>query len=289
MRVDIEIKGVRELQRDLKDFSDRRIRASTATALTRTAVQVRDKVQQQMPSVFDRPTRYTVRALRYVGATANRLVAAVGFNIAAISDERGNVMRYQDLGPGETPAGKYLQFQVDGGQRQAKRFEKALRAVGVLPSGWIAVPGERAKLDGFGNQSIGEIRQILSWFDAAELVMGSRQNMRSEGRDKRRKGTRRTAGFEYFAVQPGGFRSFARSSSSGRSTRHKMQPGIYRRTNLAMGSRLEPVVIFVKGASYGKRFDFYGMAEAEIGRVLPMEMDKAVRESVDRLLAKGAV
>ncbi len=284
MLFDFKITGVKELQSQLKDFSERRVNAVVATALTRTAVQVRDKLKATMPLVFNAPTPYTVRQLKYVAATANRHVAAVGFNVAAITDARGAVLRYQDLGPNSTPAGKYMQYQIDGGSRHQKRFEKALQMVGVLPVGWLAVPGARAKVDANGNQSIGEIRQILSWFDAAEFVAGSRQNMRGAGRDKRKQGTRRKAGFEYFVSPVGEVRSFTRASGV-RGT-HKMQPGIYRRTMYAMGSRIEPIVIFVRRATYRTRSDFYGIAKAEGDRLLQGEIDKAIRDSAARLSSK---
>jgi hypothetical protein len=285
MQIKIDITGMKELQASIKDFSERRIQAAVATALTRTAVQVRDKVKTEMQSIFDKPTPYTVRQLKYVAATAARPVAAVGFGVVGIEDQYGNVMRYQDLGASETPAGRYMHSNIHGGQRTAKRFEKALQAVGVLPQGWLAVPGERAKVDAYGNQSTGEIRQILSWFDAAELVAGSRQNMRQKGRDKRIKGTRKTAGFEYFVAPVSGSRGFARGDG-GKGT-HKMQPGIYRRTTMAMGSRIEPVVIFVKQASYTRRFDFYGIAQREGDRILATELVKAVQESAARMGSKA--
>lgn len=279
--INIQVQGIKELREQITGLSERRLNAAVATAMTRTAVKVRDKVQDHMRQALDAPTPYTVRQLRYVAATAQRPVAAVGFNIAPIQDVFGNVVRYEDLGPGQTPAGKYLQHQVDGGQRNAKRFEKALRLVGVLPAGWYAVPGQRAKVDSYGNHSVGELRQILSWFDAAELVAGSRQNMGPAGRDKRAKGTRKAAGWEYFAVQPGAQRSFARAS--GKAGTHKMQPGIYRRTAYAMGSRIEPIVIFVRGTSYRKRFDFDRVAQAAIAATLPGELQTALQQTTARL------
>lgn len=283
MKFDIQLTGMKELQAELKNFSERRLNATVATALTRTAVQVREKVKAAMSTSLDKPTPYTLRQLKYVAASAKKPVAAVGFGVVAISDQMGNLIRYQDLGASETPAGKYLNPQIAGGSRRDKRFEKALRAVGVLPSGWLAVPGERAKVDQYGNQSIGEIKQILSWFDAAELVAGSRQNMRQAGRDKRIKGTRRTAGFEYFVSLPGGTRTFQRAN--GNTGSKKMQPGIYRRTSTGFGSRIEPVVIFVNSANYRKRFDFYAVASAEGKRILPTELQRAVAESAARLRA----
>lgn len=283
MQINIQTTGLKELQSSLKDFSERRLNAAVATALTRTAVQVRDKVKSSMMSSLDRPTPYTVKQLRYVAANAKNLAAAVGFNVARIQDVFGNVVRYKDLGAGATPAGKYLTPQIEGGKRRNKRFEVALRSVGALPSGWFAVPGQRAKIDAYGNQSVGEIKQIMSWFSAAQPYAGSTQNMTTATRNKRIKGTKKTAGFEYFAVGPGGTRAFARAN--GKSGTHKMQPGIYKRTLLSLGSRIEPIVIFVSAARYQKRFDFYGIGQHETDRILPTELNKAIAESAARLNA----
>lgn len=284
MQVNIQFTGINELRKELADFSERRLRAAVATALTRTAVQVRAKSLVALKSAINAPTPYTVRQLRYVGATADRLVSAVGFNIAPIQDASGNVVRYQDLGRGETPAGKYLEAQMSGGPRRNKRFEVALRSRGLLPSGWFAVPGERAKIDSYGNQSVGELKQILSWFNAAEPYAGSTQNMTDATRAKRRKGTKTRAGFEYFYAPVGGRRSFTRSN--GKTGSNKMQPGIYKRTGFALGSRIEPILIFVSGTSYRAKFDFIGQAQQESDKLLPVEVRRAVEESAVRLRSK---
>jgi hypothetical protein len=273
MQISIKFTGLKELQSSLKDFSERRVNAAVATALTRTAVQVREKVKTAMTTSLDKPTPYTLRQLKYVGAKATNLTAAVGFNVAAIQDARGNTLRYTDLGSGQTPAGKYLEPQIEGGPRRNKRFEIALRARGLLAAGWFAVPGERAKVDSYGNQSVGEIKQILSWFGAAEPYKGSTQNMTAETKAKRIKGTKKTAGFQYFVMPVGGKKAGPR-------------PGIYRKTAFALGSRLEPILIFVKASNYKKRFDFNKVAQAEADRMLPAEVQRAVAESAARLAAK---
>ena len=274
MQVNIQITGLEEVQSELKNFSERRLNAAVATALTRTAVQVREKVKASMQTTFDRPTPYTMRQLKYVAAKAKNLTAVVGFNVAQIQDERGNTIRYQDLGPGETAAGKYLGHNIAGGARRNKRFEKALQYLGVLPSGWSAVPGERAKVDSYGNQSVGEIKQILSWFNAAELLSGSTQNMTAATRAKRIKGTKKTAGFQYFFMPVGGKRGGPR-------------PGIYRKTSFALGSRLEPILIFVQSTAYKARFDFDGITKREADSILPSEVQRAVDESIARMSANA--
>lgn len=270
--ISISITGAEQLQRDLRDFSERRLKAAIATAMTRTAVQVRDRLRVEMRASIDRPTPYTERQLRFAPASAARPVAAVGFDIERIQDVFGNTVRFEAVRAGTTPAGRYMSVQAMGGARRLKRFEKALQAAGVLPAGWMAVPGSRAKVDAYGNQAPSEIRQILSWFDAAERGAGSTQNMGAAGRQRRRTGTRRTAGFEYFAIVPG-------------ARRGGLVPGVYRRTMFALGRRVEPVLIFIRSASYSRRFDFYGIAEREIDRRLPVELTKAIEQSAARLRA----
>lgn len=182
----------------------------------------------------------------------------------------------------------YLNVQIVGGARKHKAFENALRRVGVLPAGWYVVPGEKAALDAYGNVSVGQIRQILSWFDAAELVAGSMQNMRQAGRDKRRRGTRSRRGFEYFVAQPG-HRVGARSWMNGR--RQNLEPGIYRRTSFAFAgprgggaSAIEPILIFVRSASYKPRFDFYGVAERTVSREFKPALDAALQRELDKVV-----
>jgi len=245
----------------------RSVEIAQQRALIGTAKAIHDEARREMSRVFSNPTRFTLNSLTTRFDKAKMA--------ASVETKDGYWVR----------ADNYLQAQIEGtSSRRQKAFEKALQAVGALPPGWVAVPGERAKLDAYGNHSVSEIRQILSWFDAAERVAGSTQNMGVAGRERRRKGTRKKAGWEYFYARPGGSRSFARSDqTSKRGTTHKMQPGIYRRTSYALGSRIEPVIIFVRKAAYRQRFDLYGTARKVADREFPVQFDKALQVE----LAKG--
>lgn len=267
MNLSIQASDIKRVQRDLAEFSDRRLRAALATALTRTAVEVRDTIRREMVTRLDRPTPYTLRQLRYVGATADRLAAAVGFNVVAVTDERGVPIRYTDLGPGQTPAGKYLQPQIEGGPRRAKRLEEALRAAGALPAGWLVTPGQGARLDAYGNVSRGQVVQVLSQL-RIQLVAGSNRNMNTNARAQL--SAQRKAGGRFFVVPPGG----------------KVQPGIYQRE--LIGRNITPVFIFVRGATYRPRFDFYGRARAVSAVALPRQFQRAVDASLQRLRARAA-
>ena len=259
--------NIAEVRAQLAQFSDRRFNAAMATALTRTAVQVRDAVQAEMPRVLDRPTPYTTRQLRYVPAKADRLAAAVGFNVVNVTDERGATIAFRDLGPGETPAGKYLQPNIEGGARRLKRMEQALRAIGALPNGWLAVPGQGATLDAYGNVSRGQVLQVLSQL-RVQLLSGSDRNASFNARKQIT--AQRRAGGRYYVVPPG---------------KGKVQPGIYQRE--FVGRNITPVFIFVRGANYKRRFDFDGVSQRLAAQALPLEVQRAIAENLQRLQARG--
>ena len=56
----VTITGLQEAKARLAGFSDRRLHAAAATALTRTALDVRDGIKAEMARSFDRPTPFTL-------------------------------------------------------------------------------------------------------------------------------------------------------------------------------------------------------------------------------------
>lgn len=249
-----------QMERDYPAAAER----AAQRALLHTGSAVKKGVVAGMHQSFDRPTRWTLNSFRVkLDKTAWS---------ASVEVKDGYWYR----------ADNYLQTQIEGGKRKHKAFETALRRAGVLPSGWFVVPGQKAALDAFGNVSVGQIRQILSWFDAAEQVAGSTQNMGQKGRDKRRKGTKSVRGFEYFVAHPGS-RMGRRSWKNGR--RQTLTPGVYRRTFFGFGSSIEPILIFVTSATYKPRFDFYGIAQRTVDREFKPALDAAMQRELDRGLA----
>lgn len=267
MMITVDVQGFAGVADAIRDFSERRLSAALATALTRTAVKVRTEVQRELPRVFDRPSAYTMRNIRYTGATAKSLSAVVGFDIAAVTNERGQVQGYSQTG-NDTPASKYLQFQVEGGSRRVKRYELALQARGAMPKGWVSVPGAGARLDAYGNVSRGQIAQIISQL-GTELLSGYTNTPQSL---KAKMSAQRKAGGQFIAVLPG--------------RGGKLKPGVYQRERI--GRNLTPVLVYVKAATYQRRFDFDGIARRAAERVLPEEVAQAVRESAARLAGRGA-
>lgn len=258
------------------ELSARAIEIATQRAVLKTAHKVRVDVTREMERVFDRPTRWTLNSFRVAlgreRLQGGRLRTIAGSDVYADVEVKDGYW-YR--------AANYLDTQIRGANaRQQKAFEIALRKLLVLPNGYVAVPGEKAKIDAYGNQSVGEIRQILSWFNAAEMVAGSTQNMTAETRERRRRGTRTRRGYEYFAVSPGARRTGLRSN--GKAYRNRLHPGIYRRSFFAFGEAIEPVMIFVRRAGYRPRFDFFGAAERTVRREFRGEMAAALQVELAR-------
>ncbi|QDQ26715.1 hypothetical protein FNU76_10255 [Chitinimonas arctica] len=224
----------------------------TAIALTRTAGHAQRQVQATMPRVFDRPTPYTLRGMRVKPARANLLQAEVTFK--------------DDTFKG-TPAEKYLGPEVFGGARRLKRFERALQAKGLMPAGMVAVPGEAMQLDSFGNMRGSEIVKLLSQLQAFG-EQGYRANATDGRLAKLKQGTRTRQGFELIVVKPG-----QKPARGGKA----LPAGIWRRTYTAFGTSLQPLVLFVRSATYQRRLDLPGIADQAAQAHLQDEFNLAFR------------
>ena len=264
MKITMEVHGLTEVQKALTErFSPRRLNAVMATALTRTAQDVREAVRQELPRVFDRPTPYTLNSLFVRPATAQRLQSEVYF--------RDELAEYK----GGIPATKFLLPQVEGGSRNLKRFEVLLRQAGHLPPGWFAVPGDGARLDAFGNVSRGQIIQVLSQLRIS-AVGGFTRNMPFD--ERKQITAQRAAGGRFFVIKPGA----------------RVQPGVYQREFGGGGgddgrrwNNIAPVFIFVRRATYRPRLDFEGIATKVAAQRLPGHVQRAIDENLARLAGSG--
>lgn len=148
-------------------------RFAIAKALTKTAQFSQKSIRDAMPSIFDRPTNYTLNSTYLKPATKSNLEALI---------------KLKDQGSGLT-ANKWLYAQVAGGARRLKKSEKSLQVKGYLRSDEQIVPGVAAPIDGFGNIKGGQMRKILS---ALPANTGSAQ---PEGKASRKRSKSRKAGY----------------------------------------------------------------------------------------------
>lgn len=249
--ISIKIEGFEKIQADLLK-NQKAVEIAAQRALLKTAQSIRDAEKVEMERVFDRPTKWTLGAMKI--KVTNKFEIHVG-----VVDPDGYYKR----------AANYLGTQILGGSRRAKASEKALQHYGLMPQGWYSVPGAGAQIDRYGNISSGQIRQILSWFGAAERSAGSTQNMTADGRAKRRKGTKKNVGYEYFCVMPG-------------RQKNLKQPGIYQRFFFGHGKSIKPILIYVKQTNYSKRFDFEGTARRVADAMLSAEFENAMKLEMAR-------
>jgi hypothetical protein len=155
----IEIQGADALRAEFGSLLPRQIQFAMLKAIDRTVDKTKSRLYSEMHRVFDRPTPYTLNALRSKPPTMTNLQGEVGFK--------------EPWAPRST---KYLEPQVEGGGRRVKGFEYAIQQRvttmnpqgqrGVYPAGTMFVPGRGARLDAYGNISPGQIQQILSGLQA---------------------------------------------------------------------------------------------------------------------------
>jgi hypothetical protein len=211
IRVKADFTGVRAFLAN----ADKRVKDSTAIALTKTAQDAQAMVKVEMQRVFHEPTRYTLNATRLIPATRQRLISQVW-----LKDRRGQ------------PQGKDTNFlfpEVFGGTRGRKAFETRLLRAGWLRSNEFVVPAKDYPLDANGNMPAGIIRSILSQAKAAG-GLGYSSNATSSARSKRTVAKRGT----YFV-------------SRGESTGSPLPRGIYQRLRLGSGWATRMVFKIVVG------------------------------------------
>ena len=228
-----------------------------AKALTKTAQQVQSEEVKVMRSTLDRPTTYTMKSLYVKPATKKNLTSMVYFKDKSQAG-KGN------------PAANYIEPQTMGGKRNVKRFESALRRIGVLPMGMFITPGSACPIDSYGNIPASFIVQILSYFRAFG-EQGYRANITDKRKASLKRGSKRAQGYAYF-VSKGKGEWYGRQQH--------LPPGIYKRIGFAAGSAIKPVMMFVKEPSYAKRFPFYETAQKVINRNINNNFSEAMSEAI---------
>lgn len=205
--------SIAEVIADVRDVPARLVPYAASIALTRTAqIAAKTDIPWAMRLAFANPTPYTLNSLFVKPSTKDTLSA--------------RVMVKDSVSRGVVPE-KFLLPEVEGGGRNEKGFERALRFGGWLRNGERVIPARDTPLDSFGNVSGATIRGILA---TLEKPGGG------GGRGKRTKGK---YGSGLFGGQIGDTR------------------GIWRRE----GRKVKPLFIFTtKPPLYRSRLDFEGIA-----------------------------
>lgn len=252
--------SIADVIRSARDVPARVLPYAAATALTRTAKRIAgEELPAEMRRVFQEPVRWTLNSLRITPATRETLSARVFVK----DDAPSNGTRPED----------YLLPQVDGGGRKEKRFERAMRYAGLLPSGWRAMPGQAAPLNSAGNFTRGEMQRILT---ATRSAFDPAQNKTDSRRSKRN-----AKNAPYFGITPSAG-AFTRQGRDTKKTVYRpssLTPGIYKRE----GRSIKPVLIFTqKQPQYRPLLDFAGVSERATQRHFPAEFARAAADIMAR-------
>lgn len=218
---------------------EKQIPFATAVALTRAAQEGAKQMRDEMQSKFDRPTRYTKNAVFTGPANKKNLTASFGIKDAALIQKSG----------GLTPA-DVLGHHFKGGRSVAARYENAFRRLGMLGADEDIVPGANLnELNTFGNIPASLIVRLIAYFGGFG-EQGYRANSTPETRarlakrsDKTQKGKRKS---KYVTIN-GVVYFYARGDDH-------LRRGIWAKSGIN-GAEIRPIMIFVKRATYKKRFD----------------------------------
>ncbi len=153
--------GISDFERGLDKFQKATDKA-LADALTWTAFDAKKGLQDEMESVFDTPTRWTLNSIFVKGAKPSNHLAKVGIKDKPTSASVAPV--------------KYLHWEIKGGNRAPTRFERSLQASNILPRNFHAVIAREARRNKFGNLPVQRMRRILNDLKAGTAGISSGSN-----------------------------------------------------------------------------------------------------------------
>ena len=257
----IDVRGMDSVQAALSHLATDQIPYATMTAINTVAFRVKNALQAEMRSVFDRPTPWLLKQVTVRKATKQSLTAVVG-TLEGIQDEQGAPMGFSRGSSGVFE--RYLAPHVEGGARRLRPAEHRLQEAGILPNGWYAVTGRRAPTDAYGNLSGAWWMMILSWLNAANWYSQGAMQNRAE-KTSTRKNKLEKAGQSLFAVIPG-------------ARRGRLKPGVY----LKKPDRsITLILLFVQGVRYQKRLDWIGIAQRTVETEMPDALNAAIKRAIE--------
>ncbi len=247
----------------LKNVAPRQLPFVTALGITKVGQAVQKHFKDQLPKVFDRPTDFTVRGVFLETATKSRPVATVFFPDSA--ENRGRDQR------------EYIRPGAQGtSARSQKKTENLLTRMGVLPAGWITVPGsffKNGRLDQYGNISGAYYKQIISGL----RLKNTKGQAKPVSAASQRRADKMGVDAEFFAVSTG-------TNKLGKNGGW-LPSGVYRRTGPG-GRKLQQYLIFVRRASYKARFDVQKQAQTAINASANAAFAEALNELSTKFAAR---
>lgn len=257
----VEVQGINAIRANLQG-QGKQVRYAASRALNTLAFALRADFGDAMQRTFKGgATPWTRRAFRVRKASRDDLTAVVELN-----PFDGNKSSTYE---------KILGHLFTGGTRRFKRMEGAFRRIGVLPDGYIMVPGGACPLDGFGNPPSALINQLISYFGGF-----GEQGYRANMTDKRKAtiakrgttagGYKTINGMQYFVSRgPGTW--FGRPQH--------LPAGIWAKRGIH-GSDVQPIFMFVRAGSYQRTIDLERLAKPIIDQRFQPEFERELKTAL---------
>ena len=144
--IDLKV-DLKQFERDINKTIKKQEQA-LSNALNWTAFDARDAIKDEMKSVFDNPTPWTLNSVYVKKAKINNHTVSIGIKDKPTKASVG--------------AASYLRWQIHGGNRRHTRFERSLQASKILPRRFHAVIARGARRDRYGNIPNRRVRDVLS-------------------------------------------------------------------------------------------------------------------------------
>ena len=235
--IKIDIKGLDSVKKALQE-NIAQARYAASRALNTTAFAVNAELKREMDATFKGgATGYTKRAFKVSKASKHSLEAEITLR----NDAPAGGMAYS----------KALQHLFTGGTRDWKKLEGYLRGLGLVPSGYMAVPGFGAPLDTRGNMRKAALNEMLG------IIRSNIRNLR-EWRRSGRGGQLKSIG--YFVVLPG--------------TKTKLHPGIWKRIETGRNSSVAAMIMYVRPGKWRRFIDLEAIGKRVVNQVFEQEFKK---------------
>lgn len=234
----------------------KQVRYAASRALNNVAFAANAEVKEEMKRTFKGgTTSYTLSAFKVIKASKDNLTATVALRL----DSGGKARSYDVT----------LKHLFTGGTRTWKGMEGAFRRLGVLPPGFMIVPGSACPLDGYGNPPRGLIVQLISYFNAFG-EQGYRANMSDKRRHRMEKVGRTASGYKTI----GGVAYFvSRGRGMWYGRRQTLQAGIWAKTGVH-GSDIKPLFMFVRTGRWRRFIDLQRIGQHIVSKRWQSEFER---------------
>jgi hypothetical protein len=241
--ITVKLEGMAALQARLTGLQ-RQIPFAASKALNNVAFKVNAEVKDEMKRTFKGgATAFALQSFRVEKASKQSLLATIGLRKDG---------RYE----------KAFSHLFTGGTRQWKKLEGFMRSSGMLPSGYMVVPGEQCPLDARGNLKRQQLSEMLG------VLKSSIRNLRidyTRARDYNQNKNAKLIGF--FVIPPG--------------AKSHLHPGIYRRIEQgSYRSHVQPYIMFVKPGKWRRFIDLKAIGEKVVSQHWQTEFDRELSKAM---------